>query len=116
MVLCYYLVNNYIIYSYQKYAASALAVKVFIRSGGGAAFPLFITQMYGRLGLQWANWLLAFISLAMAIIPFSFYRYGGTFRETLTLKKKLSRPRKAMHQSTPPVWAEILNSYLDMEK
>lgn len=32
MVLCYYLVSNYIIYSYQKYAASALAAKVFIRT------------------------------------------------------------------------------------
>lgn len=80
MVMCYYSVNNYIIDSYQAYAASALAAKVFMRSGGGAAFPLFTTQMYHRLGNLWASFLLAFISLAMVAIPFSFYRYGATLR------------------------------------
>ncbi|KAE8393864.1 MFS general substrate transporter [Aspergillus alliaceus] len=84
MVLCYYAVNNYIIDSYQKYAASALAAKVFLRSGGGAAFPLFTTQMYHRLGLQWASWLLAFIALAMVLIPFAFYVFGARIRAKLT--------------------------------
>ena len=81
MVLCYYSVNNYIIDAYQAYAASALAAKVFMRSGGGAAFPLFTTQMYHRLGDLWASFLLAFISTAMVIIPFGFYKYGATLRE-----------------------------------
>ncbi|KAJ5093804.1 hypothetical protein N7456_009665 [Penicillium angulare] len=80
MVLCYYGVNNYIIDSYQKYAASSLAAKVFLRSGGGAAFPLFITQMYARLGLQWASWLLAFIGLGMVLIPYVFYFFGAKLR------------------------------------
>lgn len=80
MVMCYYSVNNYIIDAYQAYAASALAAKVFMRSGGGAAFPLFTTQMYHRLGNLWASFLLAFISLAMVAIPFGFYRYGATLR------------------------------------
>ncbi|KAK9460730.1 major facilitator superfamily domain-containing protein [Lipomyces oligophaga] len=80
MVLIYFSVNNYIIDSYEKCAASALAAKVFTRSAGGAAFPLFTTQMYHRLGLQWASWLLAFISLAMVLIPFCFYRFGSHLR------------------------------------
>ncbi|KAJ6127013.1 hypothetical protein N7523_002625 [Penicillium sp. IBT 18751x] len=84
MVLCYYSVNNYIIDSYQKYAASALAAKVFLRSGGGAAFPLFTTQMYDRLGLQWASWLLAFIGVGMVLIPYVFYIYGARLRAKLT--------------------------------
>jgi len=84
MVLCYYSVNNYIIDSYQKYAASALAAKVFLRSGGGAAFPLFITQMYNRLGLNWASWLLAFIGVAMVFIPSCFYIWGGKLRAKLS--------------------------------
>ncbi|CAI7644317.1 unnamed protein product [Penicillium manginii] len=83
MVLCYYAVNNYLIDAYQKYPASALAAKVFLRSGGGAAFPLFITQMYDRLGLQWASWLLAFIGLAMVFIPFMFYFFGIKLRAKL---------------------------------
>lgn len=84
MVLCYYAVNNYIIDSYQKYAASALAAKVFLRSGGGAAFPLFTTQMYDRLGLQWASWLMAFIGVAMVFIPYIFYFFGEGLRAKLT--------------------------------
>jgi multidrug resistance protein len=83
MVLCYYSVNNYIIDSYQKYAASALAAKVFLRSGGGAAFPLFTVQMYNTLGLQWASWLLAFIGLGMVLIPYSFYYFGAAIRAKL---------------------------------
>lgn len=80
MVLIYYSLNNYIIDVYAKYASSALATKVFLRSSAGAAFPLFITQMYHRLGLQWASWLLAFISLAMATLPFLFYKFGAGLR------------------------------------
>ncbi|KAK9319364.1 major facilitator superfamily domain-containing protein [Lipomyces orientalis] len=83
MVLIYFSVNNYIIDSYEKCTASALAAKVFTRSAGGAAFPLFTTQMYSRLGLQWASWLLAFISLVMVLIPFTFYWYGGRLRRVL---------------------------------
>jgi hypothetical protein len=83
MVLCYYAVNNYIIDSYHKYAASALAAKVFLRSGGGAAFPLFTTQMYHRLGLQWASWLLAFLGVGMVFIPYGFYVYGARIRARL---------------------------------
>lgn len=83
MVLIYYSLNNYIIDTYAKVVASALGTKVITRSGGGAAFPLFVTQMYHRLGLQWASWLLAFISLAMVIIPFLFYRWGNILRRKM---------------------------------
>lgn len=83
MVLIYYSLNNYIIDTYAKYAASALATKVFLRSAGGAAFPLFVTQMYEGLGLQWASWLLAFVSLAMILVPFCFYKFGAGLRARL---------------------------------
>ncbi|GME86565.1 unnamed protein product [Ambrosiozyma monospora] len=83
MVLIYYSLNNYIIDTYAKYAASALATKVFLRSAGGAAFPLFTIQMYHKLGLQWASWLLAFISTAMIILPFAFYKWGKQLRRKL---------------------------------
>lgn len=86
MVLIYYSLNNYIIDCYAMYASSALATKVFLRSAGGAAFPLFTNQMYHRLGLQWASWLLAFISTAMILIPFAFYYYGKGLRAKLSKK------------------------------
>ncbi|KAG1145966.1 hypothetical protein G6F37_005173 [Rhizopus arrhizus] len=80
MVLLYYSANNYLIDCFSRYVTSALAAKVLIRSGSGAAFPLFITQMYHNLGNQWASTLLAFISLAIVPIPFAFYRWGAKIR------------------------------------
>ncbi|KAK6460188.1 synaptic vesicle transporter [Scheffersomyces coipomensis] len=72
--------NNYIVDSYQHYAASALAAKTFVRSIWGACVPLFTIQMYHRLGYQWASTLMAFISLACCAIPFLFFIYGARIR------------------------------------
>lgn len=73
--------NNYIVDSYQHYAASALAAKTFVRSLWGACVPLFTIQMYHRLGYEWASSLMGFISLACCIIPFLFYKFGATIRK-----------------------------------
>lgn len=73
--------NNYLVDSYQHYAASALAAKTFVRSVWGAVVPLFTIQMYHRLGNQWATSLMAFISLACCGIPFLFYFYGARIRK-----------------------------------
>lgn len=80
MVLVYYAANNYMIDCFPRYVTSALAAKTLVRSGTGAAFPLFINQMYANLGNQWASTLLAFISLAIVPIPFLFYKYGASIR------------------------------------
>lgn len=72
--------NNYIVDSYQHYAASGLAAKTFVRSIWGACVPLFTIQMYHRLGYQWATSLMAFISLACCAIPFGFFYYGAKIR------------------------------------
>lgn len=72
--------NNYIVDSYQHYAASGLAAKTFVRSIWGACVPLFTIQMYHRLGYEWASTLMAFISLACCTIPFGFYYYGAKIR------------------------------------
>lgn len=73
--------NNYIVDSYQHYAASGLAAKTFVRSIWGACVPLFTIQMYHTLGYQWASSLMAFISLACCLIPFLFYIYGARIRK-----------------------------------
>ncbi|EGW32680.1 uncharacterized protein SPAPADRAFT_61752 [Spathaspora passalidarum NRRL Y-27907] len=72
--------NNYIVDSYQHYAASALAAKTFVRSIWGACVPLFTIQMYHRLGYEWASSLMAFISLACCAIPFLFFKFGARIR------------------------------------
>lgn len=43
---------------------------------------LFTTQMYHRLGDQWASSLLAFIALACCAIPFLFYFMGARIRRS----------------------------------
>ncbi|KAM5442358.1 Synaptic vesicle transporter SVOP [Microsporum ferrugineum] len=66
--------------TYQHQAASALAAKTFLRSIWGASSVLFTTQMYSRLGNQWASSLIAFIALACCAIPFVFYYKGEAIR------------------------------------
>lgn len=73
--------NNYIVDSYQHYAASGLAAKTFVRSIWGACVPLFTIQMYHKLGNQWATSLMAFIALACCAIPYLFYFYGAKIRK-----------------------------------
>lgn len=86
MVLIYYSLNNYIIDCYVQFASSALATKVFLRSAGGAAFPLFTIQMYHKLNLHWGSYLLAFISTAMIALPFGFAMWGKQLRHKLSKK------------------------------
>lgn len=47
--------TNYLIDSYELYAASALAAQAVSRCIFGAIFPLFASQMYETLGLHWAG-------------------------------------------------------------
>lgn len=79
-IFLYNAANNYLVDSYQHQAASALAAKTFLRSFWGAGVVLFTTQMYHRLGYEWAGSLLAFISLACCAIPFVFYFFGAKIR------------------------------------
>ena len=62
------------------YAASALAANTMARSAVGAAFPLFTTQMYHGMGVQWASTLIGLIALVLAPIPFLFFKYGARIR------------------------------------
>jgi len=62
------------------YAASALAGHTIIRSATGAAFPLFTTQMFAKLGIDWASTLLGGIAFILAPMPFLFYKYGSRIR------------------------------------
>ncbi|EJU03367.1 MFS general substrate transporter [Dacryopinax primogenitus] len=80
-IFLYNACNNYLVDSYQRQAASALAAKTFIRSIWGACAVLFTIQMYHRLGYQWASSLLGFIGLACCAIPYVFYFKGAAIRK-----------------------------------
>ncbi|CBF80125.1 uncharacterized protein ANIA_07796 [Aspergillus nidulans FGSC A4] len=71
---------NYVVDGYQTYSASALAGVILVRNIVGAGFPLFATQMYERLGYEWASSLLGFIAILLVPIPFVFFYKGEVIR------------------------------------
>ncbi|OQO05106.1 hypothetical protein B0A48_08126 [Cryoendolithus antarcticus] len=82
MVLVFLGIMNYLIDAYTIFAASVLAANSVLRSLAGASFPLFTSQMYGRLGIHWASTIPAFLALACVPMPFLFYKYGAKIRES----------------------------------
>jgi DHA1 family multidrug resistance protein-like MFS transporter len=71
---------NYIIDSYLKYAASAIAANTILRSACAAASPLFTQYMFDTLGVGGAGSLVGGIGILLMPIPFVFYKYGATIR------------------------------------
>lgn len=72
---------NYLIDTFMKYSASAVAANTFLRSIFAAAFPLFVNPMFHKLGIPWASSLLGFISVVLLPIPYLFYIYGPSIRK-----------------------------------
>lgn len=62
------------------YGASAMAANTLLRYSVGFAFPLFVDQMYSKLGVDWATSLLGFISIALTLVPWCFWIWGPKLR------------------------------------
>ncbi|ESZ97966.1 hypothetical protein SBOR_1637 [Sclerotinia borealis F-4128] len=71
----------YIEDTYKVYAASALAGVCFARNIIGGTFPLFGTQMFEGLGVQWAGSVLGFAAILLMPIPYVLARYGRRLRK-----------------------------------
>ncbi|KAG8731223.1 hypothetical protein FRC11_004697 [Ceratobasidium sp. 423] len=84
MVTVYISANSYIIDTYQRYTASAVAAKTFLRSIVGATVPLWVNQMYAGMTPQWASTLLALLAIVAMPIPFVFFYYGDKIRARST--------------------------------
>ena len=72
--------NAYLTDCYGRFSASALAANAVMRSLFTAGFPLFARQMYMKIGTPWASSILGFVALAMAPVPWLFFRYGPWIR------------------------------------
>ncbi|KAK4942652.1 hypothetical protein LTR10_017600 [Elasticomyces elasticus] len=80
-VMTYSSANLFMVDAYGPlYGASAAGAAMLSRYGLSAAFPLFALQLYKTLGVGWATTFLAFCTLAMAPIPWLFWRYGPLLR------------------------------------
>lgn len=71
---------NYLVDTFTKYAASAIASNTLTRSIFGAVFPLFSHIMFQRLGVDWGGSLVGFVALGMIPIPYVFYAFGPRIR------------------------------------
>ena len=70
---------NYLINTFQQFAASAVAANTFFRSIFAGSFPLFAQVMFHRLGVGWAGSVLGFVAILIPI-PFLFYIFGKRIR------------------------------------
>lgn len=71
---------NYLIDTFQTFAASAVAANTFFRSLFAGCFPLFTGPMFRGMGVDWAASTLGFLAVALIPIPFLFYIYGRRIR------------------------------------
>ncbi|KAM3444767.1 hypothetical protein NHJ13734_001117 [Beauveria thailandica] len=60
--------------------ASQASANSLARYAFAGAFPLFIVQMYDRLGVDWAVSLFAFVTVALLPIPWVLFRFGPRIR------------------------------------
>ncbi|CZR39816.1 hypothetical protein LB506_002602 [Fusarium annulatum] len=68
--------TNYLTDVFRSHSASALGAAAMLRSVGATTLPLAADSMYDNMGFHWAPSVLAFIAVAMGVIPFVFIRYG----------------------------------------
>jgi multidrug resistance protein len=74
-------IQGYIVDSYSRYAASAVAAVTVLRSLAGFGFPLFAPALYGSLGYGWGGTLLACCGILIGWpSPILLWVYGQRLR------------------------------------
>ena len=80
-ILCIFISSyQYIIDSYEGFAASALASLTFIRYVAAGGMVEVAIPMYRTLGVHWTLSLLGGVSALLVPVPYLFYFYGGRIR------------------------------------
>ncbi|KAF2712769.1 MFS general substrate transporter [Pleomassaria siparia CBS 279.74] len=75
-----FLCGLYIVDAYTTHSASGMAASTVLRSLLGGLVPLFANKLYAKYDVGWAFSILAFLALALAPVPWLFYRYGEGLR------------------------------------
>ncbi|TVY56808.1 Efflux pump vrtL [Lachnellula cervina] len=71
----------YVLDSFGKYTASAMAASQLLRMIAGFAFPIFAPAMYTALGWGWANSTLALVALVFgSLAPITLWKFGARIR------------------------------------
>lgn len=71
---------NYLVDTFQMYAASAVAANTFLRSCFAAAFPLVVTPMYHNIGVGPGSSIFAGFACLLIPVPYVFYFFGRRIR------------------------------------
>lgn len=79
---------NYLVDTFTRYAASAVAANTFLRSCFACAFPLVVSPMYHSLGVGPGSSIPAGFAILLIPVPFVFSVYGKRIRA----RSKWSRP------------------------
>ncbi|KAK7188602.1 major facilitator superfamily transporter [Paraphaeosphaeria sporulosa] len=62
-------IPNYLIDAYQVHSGSAFASTIQVGNLIGGGVSMFVTQLYTKLGNEWASSLLGFIATLLVLIP-----------------------------------------------
>ena len=71
---------QYLVETFTRYSASAIAANTFVRSLAGGAFPLFVGPMYNKIGVDWGSTIFACFGLLLLPAPFMFFKWGKRIR------------------------------------
>ncbi|KAI0014681.1 polyamine transporter 1 [Xylariomycetidae sp. FL0641] len=71
---------NYLVDTFQMYAASAVAANTFLRSCFAAAFPLVVSPLYHNIGVGPGASIFAGFASLLIPVPFVFYFFGKRIR------------------------------------
>ena len=82
-------VTTYLVDTYARHAASAVAAVTILRSLAGFSFPIFAPLMFDALGNGWGNTVLALAAVGIGIpIPILLWMFGEKLRKRSTLAFK----------------------------
>ncbi|PTB37626.1 uncharacterized protein TrAFT101_005495 [Trichoderma asperellum] len=71
---------NYLVDTFQAYAASAIAANTFLRSCFAAAFPLVVGPLFHNIGVGPGSSITGGFAALLIPVPFFFYKYGKRIR------------------------------------
>ncbi|KZL84162.1 major facilitator superfamily transporter [Colletotrichum incanum] len=82
VIIGFQCIQGFLVDTYTKYAASAVAAATVLRSLAGFGFPLFAPSLYQKLDYGWGNTLLALLGVAIGWPgPLLLWKFGPRLRK-----------------------------------